>query len=169
MTTIGQECREHLDDQQEQHAGPSSTEAISREGVGRERRHREASDVATPEMRIELKNQFANAVLLKRFSKLYVPNSFGISDVELSVPGGLRPPRSTNRTGMIAKMHRQDRDDVPPADGAEPALASHRLISSRAAVRRKPMIETVATMMKMSTDTAAAKPYCAPPSANASR
>ena len=31
------------------------------------------------------------------------------------------------------------------------------------------MIETAATIRKMSTDTAAAKPYWAPPSANASR
>ncbi len=115
--------------------------------------------VATPEMSTELTNQFANAVLLKRASKFEMPNSFGISDVELSVPSGLMAAEVTNRTGMIAKMQRDDRDDVPPADGAEPALACHRLISSRAAVRRKPMIETVATMMKISTDTAAAKPY----------
>ena len=38
---------------------------------------------------------------------------------------------------------------MPPTDSTEPVLPAHWLISSRAAVRRKPMIETVATMMKM--------------------
>ena len=51
-------------------------------------------NVATPEMRIELKNQFANAVLLKRFSKLATPNSFGISEVELSVPSRVQGGRA---------------------------------------------------------------------------
>jgi hypothetical protein len=62
-------------------------------------------NVATPEIRIELKNQFANAVLLKRFSKLVIPNSFGISDVELNVPAGFKAADVTNRTGMTAKTH----------------------------------------------------------------
>src|SRR4029079_9061333 len=60
-------------------------------------------------------------------------------------------------------------DDVPPARALEPRLSGHRLISSRAAERRKPTIDTVATIRKMRIDTAAAKPYWAPPSPNARR
>ena len=61
--------------------------------------------VATPEISTELKNQFANAVLLNRFSKLEIPKSFGISAVELSVPAGFSAAEVTNRTGMIANTH----------------------------------------------------------------
>ena len=49
-------------------------------------------------------DQFAKAVRLRRFSKLFVPNSFGMSDVELSVPCGLKAAEATNTTGISAKM-----------------------------------------------------------------
>ncbi len=107
-------------------------------------------------MKIELTNQFANAVLLNRFSKFVRAELLRDERRRAERPERVEGSRRDEQDRDQREDDRQDGDDVPPADGAEPALASHRLISSRAAVRRKPMIETVATMMKMSTDTAAA-------------
>src|SRR4029453_18973665 len=83
--------------------------------------------------------------------------------------GGAQRAERVERRGHDIEDREQGEDagsqrhQVAPADPREPRLTGHRLISSRAAVRRKPMIETVATIRKMSTDTAAANPYCAPP------
>src|SRR4029077_5222391 len=60
------------------------------------------------------------------------------------------------------------RHQVAPAHASEPRLTGHRLISSRAAVRRKPMIETGDTIRKVTIRTGAPKPYWAPPAAKAS-
>ncbi len=125
--------------------------------------------VASPAMSSELTNQRAKSVFWNRLTKLSSPNCFGMSSVELRVPSGLKAAEAVNRDGDQREDDRSDGDDVAPADGEEPTLPTHRLISSRAAVRLKPMIETPATMTKMRTDTAAAKPYWAPPSAKASR
>ena len=84
-------------------------------------------------------------------------------------PSGLNAADATNRIGISAKMIAPMATRWRQPTAHEPVLAGHRLISSRAAVRRNPMIETVATITKMRTETAAANPYWAPPSANASR
>ena len=85
------------------------------------------------------------------------------------MPSGLNAADATNRIGISAKMIAPMATMWRQPTRGEPALTGHRLISSRAAVRRKPMIETVATIRKMRTETAAANPYWAPPSAKASR
>ena len=52
---------------------------------------------------------------------------------------------------------------------SEGGRAGHQLISSSACVRRKLKIEMTATIRKMKTEMAAARPYCAPAPPKASR
>ena len=114
-------------------------------------------------------NHHGKSVFENRFSKFSIPNCFGIRSVELSVPSGLNAADATNSDRDQREDDRADRHEMAPADGEEPVLAGHRLISSRAAVRRNPMIENTATITKIRTEMAAANPYWAPPSVNASR
>ena len=114
-------------------------------------------------------NHQAKSVLPNRFWKFSIPNCFGMRSVELSVPSGLNAADSDEQDRDQREDDRADGDEMAPADSEEPVLAGHRLISSRAAVRRNPMIENTATITKIRTEMAAANPYWAPPSVNASR
>ena len=143
-----------------------------------------------------LSNQIGNEVSKMTLRKFSMVAPVGISCDEASVPSGFRAEDSTNRIGKMRERQREQADQVPPADPAEPAalraaepddvlLAEvlvfpvggldrgdarvHQLISSSAWVRRKPMIDTTATIRKMKIEIAAAKPYCAPPPPKASR
>ena len=111
------------------------------------------------------------------------------------MPGGFSAAETTKRIGKIEKTSARtptrwlqptaaepaalgaaEPDDLGRvavgarvASGAVGCRDGHQLISSRAWVRRKLTIETIATIRKMKTEMAAAKPYWAPEPPNASR
>ena len=106
----------------------------------------------------------------RRLRKLSRLAPVGISSVELSVPSGLNAAETTNRIGNSAKnsamsptMWRQPtcRNQLPlalPRYFAPVVGLGHQLISSSVCARRKPTIDTAATMRKMKIEMAAARP-----------
>src|SRR4029077_16067548 len=142
--------------------------AEPRERVCRARRHREGDDRRGPGDEDRVEEPMREVRLREQVLEVLEPEVLRDERGRTQGPERIERRRRGEQDGDQREDDRPDGDDVAPADSGEPALSSHRLISSRAAVRLNPMIETPATITKMSTDTAAANPYWAPPSAKAS-
>src|SRR4029079_17999766 len=164
-----QERGEHLDDQQEQQARATALEPVPRERERRERgeREREQRRAAGDEDRVDEPPR--EVCPREQVLEVVEPELLGDQVGRAQRAQGVERCRRDEQDRDQREDDRADGDEMAPAKREEQVLARHRLISSRAAVRLNPMIENTATITKIRTEIAAANPYWAPPSVNASR